>query len=126
MNRPEVIITIVVLCIVLLLVVGIYAFINGGNGYCVMESYGNIKIVTTNNEARIDDIDGNILVHNVLNCVKSGNLIYIVDTNNDKILVNVFTKEITSFIDHEARITDLQEMIFDSLYWSSDYNYIYE
>jgi len=132
MNRKKPRIIVLSVCggvlVILGLIIGsIHVFLTFDDGYCPMESFGNITIVTTDNEGRVDDTDENTLVHNVLCWEKyGGDLIYIIDTENSKITVNILTGNVEYFAVDDKRISGYHERLFSSLKLHHNYQYLYE
>lgn len=124
LNKPIFIIISVLFGILILL--GIYIFITNETGYYEMEKYENIKIITTDTEGRVDDIEGRSLVRNVMYWRKFENKIYIIDSNMNKITVDIYSKEITKYENSKEILTDSEKRIFNSLELYHDYKYLYD
>ncbi len=131
MNQKKPRIVILSVCGGVLVILGlifgaIHVFLAFEDGYYPMESLGNVTIVTTDNEGRVDDADGNTLVHNVLCWEKYGALIYIIDIENSKITVNIQTGDVEYFAADDKRMSGRDERLFSSLELHHNYQYLYE
>ncbi len=123
-EKGIVILTFAIATIVVSVLYGILYLILNDSGYSPYETYGEVTIVTTKDEVRIDDTNnnsGSILMHNVLLCGKTGDYLYIIDRSNNKTILNIYTKEIKR-ISNDGELFEKDKAIFEALS-SDDYEF---